>query len=379
MKLEPALQSHSAHSPALEACKTAEPPRLDHPIVPDAPTTGDHILVLDVWRGVAVTALLVGHFAEPPKINCGRLGVEFFFVLSGFLMGRLLFIKRTPLDLFYRRRISRIFPAAYFYLTVMVVLGWSGWTPWQPNLTGVVSCYFFYVNYYIAILLGLSHNVSVGIPADHFWSLCIEEHTYIYLSAVAFVHRRTRLHAVSFLIASFLLCFASAMYMGVQKNWDYYQVYWRSDCRAGSILCGAIAACLSHQGFGSRSKYRGVHSDVLGIGFVLLGVLLNFNKFPDGVKYSLGTIALGLGLLLVSRHYKGGSRCLRPMVWLGTISYSLYIWQQPFYYLRTSGRLASVPALGLALTAGCASYFLIERPIRLYLNSTWGRPAGAPT
>ena len=66
---------------------------------------------LDGWRGLAIVLLLADHFFPVPGINFGALGVNFFFVLSGWLMTHLLFVQLTPIDVFYRRRIARIVPA----------------------------------------------------------------------------------------------------------------------------------------------------------------------------------------------------------------------------------------------------------------------------
>jgi len=79
-----------------------------------------HFDYLDGWRGVAVILLLIGHFMPVPGINLGRVGIDFFFVLSGLLMTRLLFIQKTPLPLFYRRRIARIFPAIIVFMVIMM-------------------------------------------------------------------------------------------------------------------------------------------------------------------------------------------------------------------------------------------------------------------
>ena len=70
---------------------------------------------LDGWRGVAIVMLMIGHFAPVPGIDFGTIGVNFFFVLSGLLMSRILFVDAVPIPTFYRRRIARIFPLAYFF------------------------------------------------------------------------------------------------------------------------------------------------------------------------------------------------------------------------------------------------------------------------
>src|SRR5215468_5050609 len=75
-----------------------------------------HVPYLDGWRGAAIGSLLVGHFTPLPGIDFGRVGVELFFVLSGRLMADILFVRNFALPAFFRRRISRIWPALVLYV-----------------------------------------------------------------------------------------------------------------------------------------------------------------------------------------------------------------------------------------------------------------------
>jgi peptidoglycan/LPS O-acetylase OafA/YrhL len=76
-------------------------------------THDQHLDYLDGWRGLAITLLLMGHFHPIPEINFSAAGVNLFFVLSGLLMSKLLFVKAVPIPTFYQRRISRILPAFF--------------------------------------------------------------------------------------------------------------------------------------------------------------------------------------------------------------------------------------------------------------------------
>jgi len=325
-----------------------------------------HLVALDVWRGLAISCLLLGHFVDPRGINFGRLGVELFFVLSGFLMGNLLFVREIPLSTFYRRRISRIFPAAYTFIFVIVVVYLAlGRT--IPVSTPIWTS-LFVVNYKLALFPA----EKIGLPFQHFWSLCIEEHTYVVLSLLAIAHRRLRLPTGRMLAAGVLIVFVIAAVVGSRNQWDHHLVYWRTECRASSILLGAIASVFASRGIGRNSRYFGVAAPYLGTAFMTAGMLLQANRIPDYVKFTGGSALLAVGVLLVSQH---GSTIwlwrLAPLAWLGTISYSLYLWQQPFYFLSEEGMH---PMLALAATfmAAILSYFLIERPARSWLNKHWG-------
>lgn len=121
---------------------------------------------------MAITLLLVGHFFPVPGMNLGRLGVDFFFVLSGLLMSRLLFIKQVPLRLFYQRRIARIFPG--YFLFLFIIIGFFFLTGKDINWAESLTAAFFINNYFPG---DVGRN---SMPFGHIWSLSVEEHTYVF-------------------------------------------------------------------------------------------------------------------------------------------------------------------------------------------------------
>jgi len=136
-----------------------------------------HLDYLDGWRGLAIGFLLLGHFFPVPGMNLGAVGVNLFFVLSGLLMGRLLFVQQIPIGLFYRRRISRILPAHVFFM-VSVTLAYLA-LGWPTDFREIVSAGLFINNYWTG-------EPGKGVmPFGHIWSLSVEEHSYVLLSLVA--------------------------------------------------------------------------------------------------------------------------------------------------------------------------------------------------
>lgn len=333
----------------------------------EATAAAQHVPVLDAWRGIALVLLFIGHFAPIYRWDCAALGVEFFFVLSGFLMGRILFVKKTSLKTFYLRRISRIIPAAYVFLAAM--LGWQMLVAQEvaPSLASISACFLFYVNYFLASNPG----VELGLPAVHFWSLCVEEHCYVYLSLLSVFHRKLGTPPLWLISGSILLCFASAQMTGSATNWDPYQVYWRSDCRAASILLGAAAACLLSLEVGSRKAYFGVPTIGWGVLAVCWALYFRLHSMPEFTKYTAGTGLLAIGLLLITQHAKGKLWAFPPLVWIGTASFSLYLWQQPFYIAVYKGHMTTGYAVVAAIFTGLISYFLIENPARNWINRCW--------
>ena len=330
-------------------------------------TKVQHVPVLDAWRGTALVLLFIGHFFPIYRWDCGALGVEFFFVLSGFLMGKILFVRKTPLKRFYQRRISRILPAAYVFLFAM--LGWKllATQDAATPLSSVSACFLFYVNYLVAS----NPQLELGLPVGHFWSLCVEEHCYLYLSLLSVFHRKLSIRPLWLIGGSILLCFTSATLIGRETNWDYFQVYWRSDCRAASILMGAAAACLASLEVGGRKSYMGVPTIGWGLLAICWAIYFRLQAMPEFTKYSAGSALLAVGLLLIVQHAKGKFWSFPPLVWIGTASFSLYLWQQPFYIAFHKGQMNAVYAVGASIIAGLVSYVFIEKPTRNWINERW--------
>src|SRR5262249_31327223 len=135
---------------------------------------GGRIPYLDGWRGVALSLVVLAHFAlaKDDRFAVGALGVEFFFVLSGRLMADILFVESCPLPEFFRRRFSRIFPG----MAAFVGLVWAAtfWSSYAFKPLAAAFALTFTLNY--AMVVG--HGVAV---IENLWSLCIEEHAYAFL------------------------------------------------------------------------------------------------------------------------------------------------------------------------------------------------------
>lgn len=316
---------------------------------------------LDGWRGVAIIGVLFGHFLTSQGLNLGRFGVELFFVLSGRLMAEILFVANTPLTTFFPRRLARIYPALFVFALVMFAVGLT--TPVDgPSLLTFLS-----------VITLTSNYVGLLIPHDgvteHIWSLCVEEHIYLLLGLIAFVrHRRADLPVAKVcaaLAALFMLNGAIETLMGL----GYYGVYWRTDVRGASILV-SVAVYLT-----LRDKKPAWLSSPLAPVLLGLGALaLNVDPTPDPIKYSLGTTMLAASLSLMPAAPRGVLKAFESpvLVRAGVYSYSLYLWQQPFYK-AVHGLRDHLLILPLAVAAAVASFYLVEQPARAALNRLIGR------
>lgn len=332
---------------------------------------GPKIPCLDGMRGIAAWSVVFYHMKFP--FGLGSQAVEFFFVLSGFLITWLLLQEEDrngaiSLRGFYIRRSLRIFPPFYVYwfisLAVMVAAHWP--IPW-----GVMWSAFFYVsNWYHAI------NGPPSSPVSHCWSLGLEEQYYL-LWPAAFVAirylRGSRLFWVGLMIVAVWTRRTQCMLQ--EGSGDY--VYHALDTRADHVLVGTWTAIALHVGL-LRPLCRTLASSSWLILVTLGLLLLQFSQ--DSREDWRGLMGVGalvepiLFMLLIIQllcHPDAAAvRWLnsRPMMFLGALSYSTYLWHQ----LPVGGaryKLAHLdPAVRNAVTLAavaflaCASYYLIERP-----------------
>jgi peptidoglycan/LPS O-acetylase OafA/YrhL len=332
-----------------------------------APSDSDHLDYLDGWRGLAISLLLIGHFLPVPGINFGRVGVDLFFVLSGWLMTRLLFIQHTPIDTFYRRRISRILPAHLFFV-VLISACWALFAGKFSSSEALAAALF--VNNYV----GSEAGASV-LPVGHIWSLSVEEHSYVLLSLLAVAARKGLVDGTLGIGAVALACAACAVGYGVFAASPklYFEQWLHTEVAGyGIFVSGFILLLLRRVG---PRRWPAATVPLLA----LCGVMLQWWSVPLAVQkvVGVGALALAVNLLPQAPALLRATLAWKPLRTLGLWSFSLYIWQQPFYLWAGGGSVPTGVRLLLAFAAGLASFYLLEQPARRYLNRTWGR-APAP-
>jgi len=323
-----------------------------------------HQPALDGWRGLAIVLLLVGHFSPVGGINLGSVGVNLFFVLSGLLMGQLLFIKQVPLRQFYQRRIARIVPAHLCFIAAVVATWLALGKP--VSWTETASAAAFLNNY-------LTGDLKANLmPFGHIWSLAVEEHSYLLLSLLALLAGVGRRRA----LPGLLLCLTASLAITI---W-----YWRQDSGTqftfgkalhtevsafGIFVSAAISVAIRRFGMPTAPG-------ALVIGLLLLGICMFWWSVPFPLRQLIGvsSMALAVNLLPFSRGWAQALLSLAPLRQFGLWSFSLYLWQQPFYLAYHHGGIALPQALAAALACGLASYYLVEGPARAFLNARWGRP-----
>jgi peptidoglycan/LPS O-acetylase OafA/YrhL len=349
-----------------------------------------HLPQLDGIRALAIAAVVAFHLGF---LRGGWLGVDVFFVLSGYLITSILVADGRPIATvvaFWGRRARRLLPAVLLLLIVLSLYAWIGGPGLVPaQLRNPALATLFYVANWQQIIAGHGYfaQFTAPSPLQHTWSLAIEEQYYLcwplvlgVMLAARSARPRWPRHAV--IGATLVLALASLIWMGVAAHLlGPNRAYLGTDTRAWELLLGGAAAMIWPPGEPVRARRR-AWSVATVVGLVGVAVGASTANGPpwwiwDG---GLGAIALCSMLLIVgSVRAPGGpvarALALRPVQWLGLISYSLYLWHWPAIVLMTAdttgltGWQLLVARLAAMLAASCASFYLVERPLR---RADWG-------
>lgn len=326
---------------------------------PSTPQSVEHIDYLDGWRGLAILLVLQSHFVPLKAWHSGALGVDVFFVLSGWLMAGMLFIKRQPLLRFFKRRISRIVPG--FFTFVLFAYALTAWCGEWPGIQDLLASLFFLRTY----LPAEAHIWGSAVPIGHLWSLNAEEHSYLFMGLLVLLPwTRGREHWI--LLFTGLACLFVA----------YVYVLAGRQAPAWGRLGTEVAAAPLMLSAGYR-LLRERHPGWTAGWITPVASLLAALCYIKGTHWTMRTIAAPLLLALAINHLAQAGAWLRQALstpWLrqcGLYSFSLYLWQQLFYVSGASLPFRPVGALLLVALAGWCSYRLVEQPSRRYLNERW--------
>lgn len=317
-----------------------------------------NIPYLDGWRGTAISCLLTGHFFAVPGINLGSVGVGLFFVLSGLLMANLLFVKQVTFGTFYRRRVARVFPSVAVYLGVIIAI-WA-LTDQPISATEFLSALTFTNNYF-----AVDRWV---MPLGHIWSLSVEEHSYVVLSLAALwcrIHATRGTSAIGLILAVILAAIGVYTLIPFAKVSGYHL-----HTEVASLGIFAAGFIFLRRTMGSVRLTRHWVTPIA----LMIGVATYWWSVPSWIRLIAGPIAFAVAINAMA-HAPDWYRSIFEFAWLrrlGTYSFSLYLWQQPFYQLYHHHGMSPFLCLTLALAAGWAAFHLVEQPARLYLNKHWG-------
>jgi peptidoglycan/LPS O-acetylase OafA/YrhL len=339
---------------------------------------------IDGLRAVAVLTVVFFH-AFPAYMPGGFVGVDVFFVISGFLISGIIIdeLNRGAFSLrrFYARRARRIFPALILVLASVLIAGWIVLFPAEYARLGqqVAASAAFVPNIYLWSQSGYFNADANTYPLLHLWSLGVEEQFYVVWPLLLLALWRSPKWLLPAIILIGLGSFALNMALLNHRSAVFYLPF----TRAWELMLGAALAYIQYTEYGP--KHPKVTNELRTlIGLVLIACAVAF--FNSGSAYP-GWQALvptiGAGLILWSgKDSYIGSRVLgsRVPVRIGLVSYPLYLWHWPALWLaRTidpaSGAWTLAAMCGLSFVLAWLTYQLAERPIRRALASWSAIPA----
>ena len=355
---------------------------------------------IDGLRAVAVIAVILFHL-NANWLPGGFLGVDIFFVISGYLIGGILYRELSTgtfsLKRFYLRRMRRILPAFFAVVVFTLIVGAQLMVPgsdeWNTARSSAKWSVFFGGNFFSALNTDYFTPTVEVQPLNHLWSLAVEEQFYfiypLILWAIMGIIKRILPPASSSLtrcvnvvltalaIASFALAF-----LPISLHGTALVPYYLPHLRFGELLIGAILAVAVAQGNLQPSAKTATFVGSLSILVLIACLVLPFpNTTPwfPGFAAALPCIASAGIIYAGARPYWFASALShRAVVFVGKISYSLYLWHWPLlafahYALgrELSNTVLAAAALLIVLLS-LASYYLIEQPLR-HLQWSFGR------
>lgn len=333
---------------------------------------------IDGLRALAVLPVLLFH-ANISFFQGGFVGVDIFFVLSGYLICAILLQENRngtyKVSRFYERRARRLLPAFFTVLLATTIVASITLQPaalsdYGKSLmaaTGIGANYFFYYTLdYFAI-------AAENWPLLHIWSLSVEEQFYVVFPVLLaacfrFGGKAKEQWVVALMWAGFFVSYAlmlTALSRG-NENWSFF---W-TPARAWELLAGGLLALHAHQL--PRSLLSKQAGSLAGLSLIALAIL-TFS--PDTTYPNHHTLIPIVGTMLLiafatPETWVGRLLSLKPLVWIGLISYSLYLWHQPLFALTRLGASRDILAheylalCAIAVLLATLSYHYVEKPFR---------------
>jgi len=322
-----------------------------------------YVPALDGIRGGLIVAVIGVHYVGYPA--GGYYSMEVFFALSGFLITTLLLEEhdrtgRIARAAFYRRRAYRLLPALFTMLAVYAIAMWASPVKAIEQVAAGAS-------YATNIILASGSHLLDGSPLLPLWSLAQEEQFYLLwpLLLVLLLARRVRESRIAVALACVFL--ALAVYragLGLAGA-SMVRLYCGPDTHADGLVLGCLLALVRRRGVRVPQL-----AGWLGLGALLAAYALAPPIGPPGpIAYGLAPMSIASTLLVGAAVQPGFlSRCLsfRPLVWLGVISYSLYVWHYVILWLVGWRALFALP---LTLVVATLCYYKVEKPLRTAFRS----------
>ncbi|WP_158275484.1 acyltransferase family protein [Maritimibacter sp. 55A14] len=330
-----------------------------------------HRSEIDGLRAVAVVPVILYH-AGFGAFGGGYVGVDVFFVISGYLITGIILddLQRGRFSIanFYERRMRRILPALFLVMFFCIAAFWFIMLPEQFSdfSQSLVATSVFASNVLFWQESGYFAAANEFKPLLHTWSLAVEEQFYLFFPLMCLLFWRHRSHTLvwitlAVMFASFALC---------EMAWRTYPRanFYLAPTRIWELFAGSICA---HLMIVNRFKGNAVLS-LMGLGMILASVFLLDSSVGYPSKYALLPVVGTVLVILFSAPDEMAGRLLsiRPLVWIGLVSYSAYLWHQPiFVFARMASLTWPTPEKMFVLSAltflpAYVSWRFVEQPFR---------------
>jgi peptidoglycan/LPS O-acetylase OafA/YrhL len=350
---------------------------------------------IDGLRAIAVLSV-VSYHASPIRFKGGFIGVDIFFVISGFLISTIIFENLQGGNFsfvdFYGRRIRRIFPALIIVLMACFIAGWLLLLPDEYKQLGrhIAGGSGFASNFILWNESGYFDNAADTKPLLHLWSLGIEEQFYIVWPVFLWALWKGNLNWLMAIMTLAAISFVlnvrgvhsdpvAAFYSPQTRFWEllvgstlaYLTLYEGEKIRAFRRRCESFIGRLSFADLSDGHELRNVQT-LLGMAAIISGVVLFTRDSPfPGTWALLPTLGAALVIAAGSKAWFNRAILANPvLVWFGLVSYPLYLWHWPLISFATivengtPSRIIRITAVVISIVLAWLTYRLIERPIR---------------
>lgn len=336
---------------------------------------------IDGLRAIAVISVILYHvefdfYLFSSHLNLfqgGFLGVDIFFVISGYLISFLLIdrIRNNSFTFtdFYERRARRILPILFLIIIVSFVAGWVLMmaNQYKEFAASSISSLFFLSNFFFFFTDNYFQESSSFKPLLHTWSLSIEEQFYILFPPIIYFFLKNKINIVKIFLILFFISLLFSTFLSIAYSQLNFYIL---PSRIWEILAGSIMAFL-HSSNRAKEEKNSQLLTFIGFGLIILSLVFFNNKIPNPSFFSSTAV---IGTCLVIFYYNRSNFITKLLsnnllVKIGLISYSLYLWHFPIFAFKkiNSNNLSNfdkIELLGLIIFLSIMTFIFVEKPFR---------------
>jgi peptidoglycan/LPS O-acetylase OafA/YrhL len=322
-----------------------------------------YLPALDTLRCLAVLVVAAFH-ARTPGFGGGFLGVDIFFVLSGFLITTILWSEaastgRIKLPTFYTRRLARLYPALAGCLVLYIFLAPIAWPSYSGHMRDSLLSVFYLVDFSKSIY---------GTPKylSHIWSLSVEFHFYLIWPLVILLLAKMKI-TTAIKILAMLYVAATFWRLDYFSEAFWNPAYYRFDTRLSGLVAGSLVALVAIHASRFRAKF---YVAIFGCALITWAISISQWGEISGISIGIVSAEIGAGLLIIYLSQEKNQHSLliwKPIVYMGKLSYGIYLFHYPIMiYLRKSydWPITLVVGLSIAVALAALSYHTVESLFR---------------